>query len=136
MTPALAPGTLDLSYPLRVAVQCHGRTVYWTIYAQFTETIVSTTQVDAWSKVVWAYGNGPADVKNGFEYRKLSSEQWIKVPDQYVTQTQGAFSCYIPHLEPLTDYVVRTVSGENIGNEVQVKTQGTADIPNGDFEEW
>lgn len=136
ITPSLDPGPLDLSYPLRVVVACHGRYEYWTIYAQFTETIVSTTSVDAWSKVIWAYGNGPADVKNGFEYKKEGSEEWIPVPERYVSQTQGAFSCYIPHLDPLTKYAVRAVSGENIANEVQVTTQSTAVIPNGDFENW
>ena len=53
-----------------------------------------------------------------------------------MSQTQGAFSCYIPHLDPLTKYAVRAVSGENIANEVQVTTQSTAVIPNGDFENW
>lgn len=136
ISPALAPGPLDLSQPLRVEVECFGRKEYWTIYAQFTEAIVTTTNVDAWSKVIWAYGNGPSDVKNGFEYRRADSQQWIAVPEQYITRNQGAFSCYIPHLEPLTDYVVRSMSGKNEGNEIQVTTQATADIPDGDFEEW
>ena len=35
ITPSLDPGPLDLSYPLRVVVACHGRYEYWTIYAQF-----------------------------------------------------------------------------------------------------
>lgn len=136
LDPDIKPGIIDLSYPLRVAVTCFGRTEYWTIYAELTETIVSTTQVDAWSKVIWAYGAGPADVKNGFEYRKSDSETWIKVPENYVTQTQGSFSCYIPHLEPLTEYVVRATSGDNIANEVKVTTQATEDLPDGDFENW
>lgn len=136
ITPALDPGRLDLSYPLRVSVECFGRSVYWTIYAQFVESIVTTTSADAWSKVVWAYGNGPSDVKNGFEYKRAGTDTWIKVPEKYVTQTQGAFSCYIPGLDPLTKYTVRSVSGKNIGNEIEVETQATADIPNGDFENW
>lgn len=136
MSPDLQPGIIDLSHPLRVEVTAHGRTEIWTIYAQITESIVSTTQVDAWSQVIWAYGNGPSEVANGFEYRKLSDTDWTPVPSEYVTQTQGAFSCYIPHLEPLTDYAVRAVSGENAGNEVIVKTDATADIPDGDFDQW
>lgn len=136
ITPELTRGPLDLSYPLRVAVSCFGRTEYWTIYVQFSETIVSTLSADAWSKVVWAYGNGPSDVKNGFEYKRTGTDTWIKVPEKYVTQTQGAFSCYIPGLDPLTKYTVRSVSGENKGNEIEVETQATADIPNGDFENW
>ncbi len=136
LIPDIVPGIIDLSYPLRVEVECFGRSSYWTIYAELTETIVSTESVDAWSKVLWAYGEGPADVQNGFEYHRSDSETWIPVPDEYVTQTQGAFSCYIPHLEPLTEYVVRTVSGENYGNEITVTTQATEDLPNADFENW
>lgn len=136
MVPDLKPGIIDLSYPLQVEVTAHGRTEIWTIYAELTESIVSTTQVDAWSRVIWAYGNGPADVDNGFEYKKATDSEWLPVPQEYVTQTQGAFSCYIPHLEPLTEYVVRTVSGSNIGNEMKATTQSTADIPDGNFEQW
>lgn len=136
MSPEIAPGKLDLSYPLRVEVTCHGRTEIWTIYAEYTEAIVTTTRVDAWSKVIWAYADGPADVKNGFQYRASSSQEWIDVPESYVTQTQGAVYCYIPHLEPLTEYCVRSVSGTNIGNEIKVTTDATADIPDGDFEQW
>lgn len=136
MDPDLTPGLIDLSYPLRVAVTTFGRTEYWTIYVELSELIVSTSSVDAWSQVIWAYGDGPSDVQNGFQYHEVGATEWIDVPMSQVSQTAGAFSCYIPHLKPLTEYVVRTVSGGNYGNEVTVKTQGTADIPNGDFEEW
>ena len=136
MSPDLKPGIIDLTHPMRVEVTAHGRTEIWTIYAQITETIVSTTQVDAWSKDIWAYGNGPSGVNNGFEYRKTSESEWHAVPEECITRDQGTFSCYIPHLEPLTEYAVRTVSGENYGNQVIVKTQAVADLPDGDFEQW
>ena len=136
MSPDLKPGPIDLTYPLRVEVTAWDRTEIWTIYAQFTDQFVTTNSVDAWSKVVWAYGSGPADGDNGFEYRKAGDDGWTDVPKQYITNNQGSFSCYIPHLEPLTDYEVRAVSGENRGEVIAVKTQGTADIPDGDFEQW
>lgn len=136
MSPDLQPGILDLSYPLRVEVTAHGRTEIWTIYAEVLETVVSTTRVDAWSKVIWAYGTGPADVANGFEYRLSSDSEWIAVPEPQITRDQGNFFCCIPHLEPLAEYAVRTVSGENTGNEIKVTTQATADIPDGTFEQW
>lgn len=135
-TPALEPGKIDLLYPLRVEVECHGRVSIWTIYVELSELIVNTTRVDAWSEVVWAYGEGPSDAKNGFQYREAGSTDWIDVPDSRITQTQGAFSCSIPHLRPLTEYEVRAVSGSDTGNIVKVKTQATADIPDGDFENW
>lgn len=136
LVPDLSPGSLNLSHPLRIAIICHGRTEIWTIYAEIAETIVSTTQVDAWSRVIWAYGSGKADADKGFEYREASSSEWIRVPKQQITFNQGLFSCYISHLEPLTEYVVRTYSGEDVGNEIKVTTQATADIPDGDFDQW
>lgn len=136
MTPDILPGPLDLSYPLRVEVTAHGRTTIWTIYAQYTELIVSTSAVDAWSEVIWAYGDGPSDVQNSFQYREASSDEWIDVDIKDVTQTQGSFTCCIRHLKPLTEYAVRAVSDEDHGNEVKVTTQATADIPDGDFEDW
>lgn len=136
LSPEILPGALDLSYPLRVEVTAFDRTEIWTIYAELMETAVSTTQVDAWSQVIWAYGNCKSEAQGGFEYRLAGEAAWTRVPDQYVTQSQGNLSCYIPHLNPMTDYYVRAVAGEDIGNEILVTTQATADIPDGDFEQW
>jgi len=136
LEPGLEPGPIDLSFPLRVEVKCHGRSEFWTIYAQFTELVVSTESVDAWSRVVWAYGNCPSDMRGCFQYRRADSSDWISVPESSVMQTEGAFSCCIPHLEPLTEYVVRAVSGSDIGNEVHVTTDATADLTDGSFDQW
>ena len=136
MTPDLKPGKIDLSYPLRVEVTAHGRTEVWTIYVVFTDLVVSTSSVDAWSEVVWAYGSCPSDLTGGFEYREGDTGEWISLPQERVIQTAGNFSASIPHLKPLTEYSVRAVAGEDKGNIVKVTTQGTTDIPNGDFEEW
>lgn len=135
-TPALLPGKIDLYNPMEVTVSYWDHEEKWTIYAEITDQIVSTSRVDAWSQVIWAYGDGPADVTNGFQYRKSGDADWTDVPAQAVTQTQGSFSCHIDHLEPLTDYEVRAVSGENAGSIVSVTTQATRVIPNGDFENW
>ena len=58
LSPDLRPGPIDLLYPMRVEVTCHGRTEIWTVYAQLSETVVNTTRVDAWSQVIRAYGDG------------------------------------------------------------------------------
>ena len=126
----------DFRKPVRIDVSCHERSEEWTIYIQQVEQLVGTSAVDAWSRVVWAYGSCPADMKGGFQYKKYSDTEWINVNDSYVTQNGGTFSCYIPHLEPLTQYMVRAVADGNIGNEVTVMTQETADIPDGSFDQW
>lgn len=136
ITPALEPGIIDLSFPLRVELTCHGRSEFWTIYAETAELLVSTTAVDPWSRVIWAYGSCPSDMKGGFEYRKSSDSQWTALPASAVSQTDGAFSACIPHLEPLTEYVVRAVADSEKGNEMTVTTAATADIPDGDFDQW
>ena len=136
MVPDLQPGLINLSKPLRVAVTAFGRTEDWTIYVEKTELVVQTTSVDPWSQVIWAYGNGPADVRNSFQYKEKSASEWIDVDINSVNQTQGAFSVAIAHLTPLTTYVVRAVSGENIGNEVEVTTQSTEILPDGSFDQW
>lgn len=136
LTPEITPGTINLQKPLRVAVYCHGRTEYWQISAVRTSMLANTTRVDAWSQVIWAYGEGVADEDNGFEYKEDGGSEWIKVDKSFVTDNGGSFHCYIPHLKPLTSYVVRAYSGSNIGNEIKVTTESTADIPDGDFDQW
>ena len=136
MDPDIKPGPINLSEPLRIDVTCFGRTEDWTIYVEKSAMVVQTSSVDAWSQVIWAYGDGPADVRNSFQYREASSDQWIDVPDGDVSQTQGSFSVCIPHLKPLTEYVVRAVSGDDIGNEITVTTQSTEVLPDGSFDQW
>ncbi|MDE6558637.1 MAG: PCMD domain-containing protein [Muribaculaceae bacterium] len=136
LMPDIVPGKIDLSKPIEVEVTCFDRSELWTIYGELTELLVQTTEVNAWSEVIWAYGAGPADVKNSFQYREASSEEWIDVDVNDVEQNQGAFSVCIPHLKPLTDYVVRAVSGKDIGNEVTVTTAATEVLPDAAFDQW
>lgn len=137
ITPELQAGsTINLSSPLRIDVTAWGRTDDWTIYAQRTKQVVTTSAVDPWSMVVWAYGQGPADAHNYFEYKEVSASEWMTVPDADITSKDGAFSCCIKHMKPLTQYVVRARSDENIGNEITVTTQATEVLPDGDMEQW
>ncbi len=137
LTPATPEGSyIDLNSPYRVDVSAWGRTEDWTIYAQRTEQVVATTAVDAWSMVVWAYGEGPADATNYFEYQEQGASAWTRVPEADITHKDGAFSCCIKHLKPLTSYTVRSRSGDNVGNEITVTTQATETLPDGDFENW
>lgn len=137
IVPAVPEGSyIDLNSPLRLDVNAWGRTEDWTIYAQRTEQVVTTSAVDPWSMVVWAYGEGPADADNYFEYQEQGAASWTRVPDADTTNKDGAFSCCIKHLKPLTSYTVRACSGDSKGNEITVTTQSTETLPDGDFENW
>ncbi len=136
MVPGLKPGKINLSRPLEVDVTAFGRTERWTIYAEKTSFVVNTTAVDAWSQVIWAYGESQEGVSQGFQYRRSDQADWIDVPQSDIVSEGGVFSTCIPHLEPLTEYVVRAVSGENIGTAITVTTQDTRELPNASFDEW
>ena len=127
---------INLTSPMKIDVEAWGRIEDWTIYAQRVESVVSTVAVDPWSMVVWAYGEGPADASNYFEYCEDGSDTWVRVPDSDITVKDGAFSCCIKHLKPLTKYIVRACSGDNKGNEMTVTTQATEVLPDGDFDQW
>ncbi len=136
MSPDITPGTIDLSEPLSVDVTCWGRSETWTIYAEKTEFTVVTSSVDAWARVIWAYGQGPADAANTFRYRRADSEQWITLPASDVVSSNGSFSACIAHLEPMTEYIVAAVSGSHVGKEIKVTTGTTRILPNGSFDQW
>lgn len=136
MSPAMTPGRYDLSRPFHIYVTAHGREEEWTVYAEHTSLVVTTSHVDAWSQVIWAYGDGPADVKNNFRYRRADSDEWTVVPVEKVVQNQGAFSTCIDHLQPLTEYVIQAMSGDDLGDEQHVTTQATEVLTDGSFDQW
>lgn len=137
MSPDLKPGKVDFQRPVKVDVTYFGKTYDWTIYVERTKLIVSTTAADAWAQVIWVYGAGPDDGSvNGVQYRRADSAEWIDVPADWVTHDGGSFMARIIHLTPLTDYVVRTVSGDNVGNEISVTTEATMILPDGSFDQW
>ena len=136
-SPLLYPGvTLDLTHPLRVEVTAHERTEYWTIYAELVEQTVGTDDVEAWSEVIWAFGSCETGKTGSFQYKLSTSDTWIDIDADWLTQNGGSFSCYIPHLQPLTSYDVRALTDEEMGNVVSVTTQETLDLPDGSFDQW
>lgn len=137
MAPDLKAGDyIDASKPFHIAVTAFGRTEDWTVYVDVTDAKVTTTQVDAWVNVIWAYGTAQEGAANGFQYRKADSFLWTDVPADAVTHEGGTFRCCIPHLEPMTQYVVRAVSDEYFGNEVTVTTGASRVLPDGSFDQW
>lgn len=137
MTPEVVAGErYNFSSPFHITVTYNDVVENWTVYVRQTDVLVSTTSADAWSQVIWVYGAAADDAENGFEYRKSSDTEWIKVPESYITHSSGSFSAYIPHLTPLTEYVVRAYSDDNTGNEITVTTGATTVLPDGSFDQW
>ncbi|MCM1336233.1 MAG: PCMD domain-containing protein [Candidatus Amulumruptor caecigallinarius] len=135
MTPDLAGQDVDFTDPVEVTVTEHGRSQVWTITVGVSESVV-TDRVDAWTCVAWVYGSGLEGEDNGFEYRVSGSDAWVAVPAEWVTHDGGAFTGCLRHLSPLTDYEVRAVSGEKLGNVLTFSTGDNPQVPNASFDNW
>lgn len=136
VSPNINGKKVDFRHPVTVEVTQHNRTETWTIYVEKSQSEVTTDRVDAWSQIAWVYGTAEAGAQNGVEYRLSTSDQWIKVPEELITETQGSFCGQIRGLEPLTTYVARATSGKNHGQEIEFKTEAVVQLPNHDFENW
>lgn len=135
-SPVLQDATIDLRSPLSVYVTDFGRTQEWTIYADVTESTVTTVSVDAWTNVAWVYGEGEEGKENTIQYRKATDTEWITVPNDWLTVNGGSFYARLIHLDPQTDYVARAVSGQEYGMELSFTTGQIVQVPNADFENW
>lgn len=135
-SPVLEGATIDLTHPLVVEVTDYGRTERWTIYAQTTEATVTTVRVDAWTNVAWVYGEAQEGKDNTVEYRRADSDEWIRVPDEWLTVDGGSFHARLIHLESLTEYVARAVSDDENGAEISFTTGVVQQLPNSDFDNW
>ena len=97
---------------------------------------VSTTNVDAWTQVAWVYGAAIEGRDNGVEYRTAGSEQWIKAPADWVTQTGSTFYVRLINLNPETAYEARAYSDDEKGETVEFTTGNKPLIPNMSFSDW
>ena len=136
ITPAIEGEYIDLTHPVTVTVTDYGRSADWTIYCEVTEATVTTVRADAWTNVAWVYGEAQEGRDNYIEYRRADDSQWTRVPDAWMTADGGSFHARIIHLESLTDYVARAVSGDETGAEIEFRTGANIQPPNADFENW
>lgn len=136
ITPNIAGEYIDLTSPVHITVEDYGRSADWTIYCDVTEATVTTVRVDAWTNVAWVYGEAQEGRDNYIEYRRADATEWTRVPDGWLTTDGGSFHARIIHLESLTDYVARAVSGDEYGVEIEFRTGANIQPPNADFDNW
>ncbi len=136
MVPDLSGRTVDFTRAVEVVVTEHGRSSTWTIYAEQLRTTVFTTAADAWTNVAWIYGEAEAGKDNGIEYRRADESEWTRVPDEWLTINGGNILARIIHLQPETEYAARAFSNDEKGAELTFTTQGVAQMPNSNFEDW
>ena len=122
-----------------VDVTCHGRTEQWTLHVIPTEESVSLRQADAWTRVIWLYGEGIAGSTMGFSYRKAGDEAWTRIAsddaDSPVEVSGGSFTLRL-QAEPQTTYEVKAFCGEEESAVRTLTTEEERQLPNCDLETW
>lgn len=136
MTPDLNGATADFTKPVEVMVSAYGRSEKWTLYADVTEALITTASVDAWTNVAWVYGQGIEGSDFGVEYRQKGHQEWIAVPDSWLTVSGGSFHARLIHLTEQTTYEARAVADENYGAVVEFTTGKAVQTPNLNFDSW
>lgn len=136
MTPDLNGQTVDFSTPQKVKVRYFNSVEEWTVYVERSEQDVQLSEADAWTRVIWLYGNAEAGKTNGFEYRKVGDSEWIAVPQDKITHNGGSFSTCINGLTPNTEYECRATSDDMKSGSTNVTTDGEYSIPNMNFDSW
>lgn len=137
ITPNVMNGTINcMSNPVTVNVSYFDKNEIWSLYVLVTEVSVDITSVDAWTNVMWAYGVAEEGKDNGFEYRKVNTTEWNRVPQNWIEAEGGTFKACIRHLEANTSYEVCAYSDDLRSEVKNVTTSGYFEIPNASFDDW
>lgn len=136
MSPNLEGELVDFRNPVAVTVSAFGESVQWIIQVDTISSTVTTTRADAWTNVIWAYGEAQAGKDNGFEYKQSDATDWIRVAESAVIADGGDFKACISNLNANSSYMIRAYSEEDYGEEITVETQGYLEIPNASFDNW
>lgn len=136
MSPDITDTSVDFTHPVKVSVTDYGRTTEWTIYVETVDASVILNSIDAWTRVAWLHATAEPGRQNGFEYRVAGTDEWIKVPAEYVTEQQGVLTARLIHLSPETTYEARAFSGLDVTAPQQFTTGTEQQLPNSNFDLW
>lgn len=123
-----------------VDVTCHGRTEQWTLRVTPSDENVVLRQADAWTRVIWLYGEGNADTERmGFRYQKKGDTQWTEISstdeNSPVKVSGGSFTLRLT-AEPKTAYLVKAFCGDEETEAQEVTTEEEMQLPNSNLETW
>lgn len=140
MTPDPVGNTYDMTMPLEIKVNVHGREELWEVFCETAAGSVNTVRADAGSQVAWIYGSCIADSEGGVEYRAAGTQQWNQAPKSWITQTGTTFFGCLRNLQPETEYEARTFATASdktdYGSVVKFTTGDLRQLPNSSFDEW
>ena len=128
------PMTVDGSYSRTFLVEYKGELTEWTVVFEYMQMMPTVNKVFpwCWSAELGGEYDGVGEVK--VEYRKSGAENWKEVPVPIISGTK--VRAHLTGLRQGTDYQVRMVQGENIGETFTFTTGKPAQLPNMGFDDW
>lgn len=124
----------DFTHEISVDVTAFGVTESWDLFVEVTEVSVEITKVNPWTTEAYVTSAGEADKENGFMYRKKGDTQWTAVAQSDIEADGGTFVAHITGLDPETDYEVVALSGEDMTEIAEFRTDPATPLPNHSFE--
>ena len=95
------PATVkDFTMPQTFTVEYRKIKETWKIMIMKSKVLVTTEAPDAFVTIAFFKGVGQAGADNGFEYKKSSETNWIKVDPSLISDEGGNFSAKLPDYPP------------------------------------
>lgn len=124
----------DFTEGLSIDVTAFGLTETWMLYVGETEISVMISNINPWTTSAYVTAMAAAGKETVFQYKEKSSEEWLDVQQEDVTIDGGTYTAHITGLQPLTEYEVAVISGDERTPAQEFTTDAATRIPNGSFE--
>jgi len=127
------PMTLDCVLDRTFLVKSRGKEIEWVFKAIQVEVKLMVASVDAYAHRAHIRGLFPGEGEPWFEYRKATSQEWIRL-DASISGT--GLSADLTGLEADTDYILRVNDGTAVSGEYPFRTEAALQLDNMDFDAW
>ena len=140
--PVLGEVTKEVTFPIKLdctlsrkfVVLYKGIEYEWSVTFTQQKVVNEIKSVDVWSYHACVAGDYDGSGTPYFEYKKAADTDWLPCNDVQVDGVR--VSADITSLEESTDYVVRLVSADAVGEEFAFKTDTPAQLNGMDFNSW
>lgn len=132
--PVTFPIRLDCTLSRKFVVLYKGVEYEWMVTFTQQKVVNEIKSVDAWTYHAYVEGDYDGSGTPYFEYRKASDTEWLPCND---VQVEGVrVKADLAELEEGTDYSVRLVSADAVGEEFAFRTDTPVQLDGMGFNEW
>lgn len=132
--PVKFPMPLDCTMARKFTVLYKGIEYVWTVSFMQKKIVNEIKSVDAWAYRADISGDFDGSGTPYYEYKMASDAEWTKFENVSVDDVR--VTAEISGLEEATEYAVRLISADAVGDEYVFTTEAAAQVPNMNFDDW